>query len=202
MSYKSVTFSKSANTQDKARASMRDLRDMLLSPDNFDTPDPDSPMGIKRAFITALTITFGLFMVYVALHYVPAHFRSQGVVGLVTENGRLSQQVSQDSEIPILGDYLDAFNVRRTYLKAGQTLEARFIVPENTTLALRVRQCRSVFGLEVFHCFNVSEDSITIRDETYGRRTLTASRNGFYHFDELVTTPEIDAPFKVVWARR
>lgn len=202
MSYKSVSLSKEARHRDSWTLSGASLRDILFAPENFQAPAPDEPLGLGRSLFSAFSIILALFMCYVSLHYIPAHFRTDGVVGLTNENGRLIQQYESQSSIPVIGDYLDAFNVRRTYLKNGQTLEARYTIPEGSTLQLRVRQCRSIFGIEVFHCYIRAEDSITITTQTDGRQTLTAYRDGFYHFDDFIVTPEGGQKFQIVWSRR
>lgn len=190
MSYKSIIMKKEVNWRDSLSAALP-----------LSEPEPGKPIGPRRTLLSALAISLGLFLVYVALHYIPAHIRPVGVVGLTTENGRLTKTVHKKSPIPVIGNYLDAFQIRRTFLREGQTLEARFIVPEGSEIQLHVRQCRSAFGVEVFYCDVTSHDTVTIVQEGYGRRTLTAPRDGFYYFDERVKTPEADAPYKIVWAR-
>jgi len=162
-------------------------------------------LGLKRTFGTAFSLILGGMMCYVSLHYVPAFINPPQIVAASDFNTRAEHLRNEDKNF-LLSAYIDAFNMKRAFIKQGQTIEAQYVVPEENTLTLKIQQCRSMPVIEIFDCQVVSERDITIENSRSGLRSFTFSEDGFYKFSEQLSGP---APVAndgkkryVIWSRR
>lgn len=169
----------------------------------FRAPDPEKPMGYRRLIISAASILTGLGMIYVAMHYVPAMMHSTQKLDLAQTEREGRDPLTITSKYgPILGPYVDAFFMKRTYLEAGQTIQIRYRLPPGASMDLKIRQCKRAFAIEVFKCTPVAEKSVAIEQGQGGVREFAFPQTGFYHFEETVTLPEPEIPYRIVWSRQ
>jgi len=169
----------------------------------FRAPDPDKPMGYRRLVISAISLLTGLGMVYVAMHYIPAILQNPADLTVETEQTEGRDTLAMTSKYgPVLGPYMDAFFIKRTYLEAGQIIQVRYNLPTGSSLDLGFQQCKRSFALEVFKCKPLAEKTINIPNAEAGTREFAFPQTGFYHFDEKVTLPKSDMPYRIVWSRK
>lgn len=158
-------------------------------------------MGLGRTFGSATTLIIGGAMCYVALHYIPAYLGLNKVLSF--SNLDTSASVApESSQWAALSSYADAFRIKRTYLKSGQTIQAQYALPEGATLELVIQRCRSAFIVEIFNCQVVSEETARVKNDKDGTQRFRFPEAGFYRFDERVTlAPNNVKNYRVVWSR-
>lgn len=160
-------------------------------------------MGFLRSCFTAAALLCGGGMIYVAMHYVPAFVKPQEVLKLVsTDMPRPERDAFGGDSIlgKTVGPYIDMFAMERSFLKAGQTIDVKYALPEGARMDVSIRQCRRLWIVEVFECQTVSQETVRVQGHQ-GTQRFTLSTTGFYHFDEKVTLPRADEDYRVIWKR-
>jgi len=159
------------------------------------------PMGLGRTFGSATTLIIGGAMCYVALHYIPAYLGLNKILSFSDLNTS-SSIAPESSQMTTLSSYVDAFRLKRTYLRPGQTIQVQYAIPEGAKLDLVIQRCRPAFILEIFKCETMSEETAQIRDDKLGTQRFHFPEAGFYRFDEKVTlAPNNTDNYRVVWSR-
>ena len=151
--------------------------------------------GTGRLLGSWAALMLGGFSCYTAMHYAPSLFgfgKLVDVGGSERESGRFAM-----SEDGVLAPYADLFKLRRTYLRAGQTLNAQYESRSGAPIDLVVVKCANRPVVEVFHCQPVGRSEVTVRDRS-GSREFRFAEAGFYHVAEAAPA---DATYQVVWRR-
>ncbi len=159
-------------------------------------------MGIGRAIGSAFSLILGGTLCYVSLHYMPAFVSAREVIADSKQN-QSSARLKDENSPFILKAYWDAFSVKRTYLRSGQTIQAQYALPPGTELELEIKRCRPAFLIEVFSCDVIGEKSFTITKDQTGTQRFQFQGKGFYLFDEKVSglSPDSTEQYRVVWSR-
>lgn len=167
--------------------------------------DEAKVLSFKRTFGTAFLIIFGCIACYVGVHYIPAFIKLPTIITASDFNARAKHLKSQNSGY-LLSPPIDAFNMKRAYIRQGQTVEAQYFVPQGKTLSLNIQQCQSRPIIEVFSCHIIKNRDIKIENSRSGLRSFTFPEDGFYKFSERLNGP---APMAndgqkryVIWSRR
>jgi hypothetical protein len=162
-------------------------------------------LGLKRTIGTAFSLILGGTMCYVSLHYIPAFVNPPQIIAASDFNTR-AEHLKGEDQGGFLSAYIDAFNMKRAYIRKGQTVEAQYVVPEGSTLSLTIQQCQSLPVIEVFNCRVVKNRNTVIENSRSGLRSFTFPEDGFYKFSETLTGPSPDAndgkKRYVIWSRR
>ncbi len=160
-------------------------------------------MGPARTVFTAISLIMGGAMFYVSLHYLPALVQPQKILGLsgITLDESAVRLHNRNALQRLFAPYLDAFDMQRTYLRSGQTIQAQYVLPEGSQLDLHIQQCRRFWLVEIFHCQTISQDYTQVTDRI-GTQAFTFQDSGFYHFQDKVTLPEGETHYRVIWSRK
>jgi len=159
-------------------------------------------MTNTRLVGTAMSLTVGGFMLYSALHYIPSYFGSHKVLSLSNLDSAAALMAPSKSDRNILSPYMDLFEVKRTYLRPGQRIQAQYDLERGTVVELRIRRCQQQFILEVFDCNVIGEKTMTVRHKTTGSHEFTFKEAGFYLFDEkVIKQGSGKKPSYVTWRR-
>ncbi len=159
------------------------------------------PLGIVRTLGSASTLILGGTMCYVALHYIPAYLGLNKILSF-SDLHSSSSVAPEDSQWAALSSYVDAFRIKRAYLRPGQTIQAEYAIPDGAKLDLVIQRCRPAFVVEIFKCQVVSEETAEIRNDKLGTQRFRFPEAGFYRFDEKVTLdPNNVKNYRVVWSR-
>ena len=153
------------------------------------------PLGLTRTLFTALTLTFAMGSIYVALHYVPA-FMSPSQVVRVSNADEVTMTKDRGPIMSVIGPYWDSLLARRTYVWQNERMEVRYARGAATDLSLIVERCARKPVMEVFRCDVVSQQRIAV-DKGTGVQMLTIGQPGFYQFREEYSG---EMP-RVVWRR-
>jgi len=167
------------------------------------TVSRSKPMGLSRAFGSALSLILGGALCYVSLHYMPAFVSTRKIVA-VSDFDQSSTRLKNDENHFFLKAYWDAFSLKRTYLRDGQSIQAQYALPPGTKLELGIKRCRPAFILEVFKCDVIGEKSFKITNDQTGTRRFQFQGKGFYLFEEKLTGLSPGAhpkSYRVVWSR-
>jgi len=170
---------------------------------HIDTPAKHGKkkIGLSRSLGSAVSLIIGGFMFYIALHYIPAYLGFQKVVAM-SDLDTSASRLAKDDPVSLLSAYLDPFRLKRTYLRAGQTIQVQYVLPEGTELKIYINRCRSAFIVEIFQCDVVSQEKAIVKNDKVGTQHFQFQEAGFYLFDEVVdqgNTPERN--YRVVWSR-
>jgi len=158
-------------------------------------------MGIGRTFGSATTLIIGGAMCYVALHYIPAYLGLNKVLSF-SDLDTSASVAAESSQWATLSSYADAFRIKRTYLRPGQTIQAQYALPEGATLELSIQRCRPAFILEIFKCQPINEQTALVKNDKLGTQRFRFPEAGFYRFEEKVTlAPNNAKNYRVVWSR-
>ena len=158
-------------------------------------------MGIGRTFGSATTLIIGGAMCYVSLHYVPAYLGLNKILAF-SDLDTSSSVAPESSQWAALSSYVDAFRIKRTYLKSGQTIQAQYALPEGAKLDLIIQRCRPAFVVEIFNCQVISEETAHVTNDKDGTQRFSFAESGFYRFDEKVTlSPNNVKNYRVIWSR-
>lgn len=159
------------------------------------------PLGLGRTFGSATTLIIGGAMCYIALHYIPAYLGLNKVLSF-SDLDSSSSVAPESSQWATLSSYADAFRLKRTYLRPGQTIQAEYAIPGGAKLDLIIQRCRPAFIVEIFKCQVINEQTAQISNDKLGAQRFSFPEAGFYRFDERVTlAPNNIANYRVVWSR-
>ncbi|WP_409434052.1 hypothetical protein ACJ3XI_05995 [Litorimonas sp. RW-G-Af-16] len=150
---------------------------------------------------SGLSLTFGAMMCYVALHYVPAFTSTHKVLSFSNGDTSAARLQNRNPVQKLLGPYADAFSLKRTYLRAGQSIQVQYAIPAGAKMDLNIVQCRRLWVIEVFTCQTVSRKHVEVTKKV-GTETFRFQDTGFYFFDETVTLGEKGKDYRVVWTRK
>lgn len=151
-------------------------------------------MGYGRTVFSAVSLTLGLGLAYVALHYVPA-FVSPAQVVRISDLDERSLKADTDGLAGTLAPLWTSLQTRRSYIWEGESIEVQYTLPANTEVDLVVERCARQIVREVFACTPVSQQVVTVRGPR-GQERLYFGEPGFYRFRE---SGSVDA--RVIWRR-
>lgn len=158
-------------------------------------------MGLGRTFGSATTLIVGGAMCYVALHYIPAYLGLNKLLSF-SDMDTTSSVAPESSQWATLSSYADAFRLKRTYLRQGQTIQAQYALPAGAKLELVIQRCRPAFIVEIFKCQVISEETARVTNDRDGAQRFRFPEAGFYRFDEKVTlAPNNVKNYRVIWSR-
>ena len=159
-------------------------------------------IGIARAIFSGLSLSFGVIMCYIAMHYVPAYVQTHKIISSTNIDTSPKRLENKGPIRKIFGPYIDAFSLQRTYLRKDQEIQAQFILPKGATLDLSISQCRRMFAIEILKCDVVMQHDVKVSNELIGTKAFQFPGKGFYHFNHKVTfANNTPADYKVVWTR-
>lgn len=165
------------------------------------------PMGLTRVFFTALVILFGTLMYYVAMHYVPALSNPRKVLRLATETATLPSGATEFKfEEPsafesLMGPYYRLFTQDRTYIRAGESIQIKYEIPEGAVVHLDIVQCNRIWVIEIFDCDVVNQFSST-KTTQRGISTYELGDSGFYHFRHRIEGMDPTSNYRLIWERK
>lgn len=164
------------------------------------------PMGLTRVFFTALVILFGALMYYVAMHYLPALSNPRKVLRLATETATLPTGSDEftfkepSAFETLMGPYYSLFAMDRSYMRAGESVQIKYEIPEGSTVQLDIVQCARVWVVEIFDCDIVNQFSVT-KTARRGISTYALGDSGFYHFRHRIDGLKEADNYRLTWKR-
>ncbi len=165
-----------------------------------------SKIGYARAVFTACSILIGAVMYYIALHYVPALSNPRDVLKFATESKSLPPKQAEfdfEESRPMgnrLNVFYKLFTLDRAYMRAGETIEIRYDLPEQTTVNLDILQCRRVWAIEIFKCTPLNQFG-TKKGPGRGMAEFKLDTGGFYHFRHEVSNLKAGDSYHLLWQR-
>ena len=158
-------------------------------------------MGLGRTFGSATTLIIGGAMCYISLHYIPAYLGLNKILAF-SDLDTSASVAPESSHWAALSSYADAFRLKRTFLREGQTIQAQYALPKGAKLDLVIQRCRPAFVVEIFKCQVINEETARVRNDQLGTQRFRFPEAGFYRFDERVTlAPNNQKNYRVVWSR-
>ena len=165
-----------------------------------------------RRMYMSVFLWFGTFLcVYCSFFYAGAFLDVGKIVGVSqTQRAHIAKRNIADKPAATKREFysplIDAFKVNRIYLRKNQSIIATYSLPTNTSMTLRIKQCKAIPGVEVFKCTFVGQQEKTIRNKTSGFVKFVASEPGFYYFENTaIKAPSTELKqnhnYKIIWQR-
>ena len=136
-------------------------------------------LGLSRTIGSAVSLILGGFMFYISLHYIPAYLGHQKIIALSNFDNSASR-LAKDDGFSILSAYIDPFRLKRTYLRAGQSIQVQYAIPEGSVLEINIIQCQTAFIYEIFKCEPVTKKTSIVRNDKVGSQRFKFKNAGFY----------------------
>lgn len=170
--------------------------------DNFDLPKnrKTKKMGLFRSVGTAASLLLGGSMFYIGLHYIPAYLGLEKIVAY-SELDNSAARLTKDDPVSLLSAYIDPFRLKRTYLRAGQSIQVQYALPEGAELEININRCKPAFIVEIFKCDVVSQKTAIVKNDETGTQRFKFQDAGFYFFDETIQKNVQNKKYRVVWSR-
>ena len=150
--------------------------------------------GIKFAVVAAIG--------YTALSYLPA-FMPTAKFANITNHDRSATRLNQNTKTSTIKKaYFKVANLRQAYLRAGQSVQVQYYLPENAHLELVITHCKRSLILEAFSCIPYKTDNLTVAENTIGTREFVVDKAGFYKFSHTVIKKSADSAYQKVFWRR
>jgi len=160
-------------------------------------------MGYLRSIFTALSLLFGGFMVYVALHYIPAFVQPKAVLKFATGDSAASKTYDFERHSTfhkIFGPYVKIFQIDRAYMQSGQAIQIKYDLPKGASAKLDIIQCQRAWIVEIFNC-KIINTHTTRTNLRSGIESFSLKQGGFYHFrQDVINVPEGEE-YRIVWER-
>jgi len=165
-----------------------------------------------RQILSNLFVLSGLtFVLYCVSLYFSAYVDIGEFIGS-SQSDRAERAKASVKQMPrvrqtsLLSPIKDRLATDRFYMLRGQSVLVTYSLPKNAKLRLTIQQCKIVPMVEIFKCILIGEEGKTINNRTTGYVEFTASRPGFYHFQESVVKPQnvqltANIDYQVVWQR-
>lgn len=164
-------------------------------------PNKKKPFSLGRVFGSALTLSVGGFLCYTALHYVPAYVSTAKILSFSNVDTSATRLASHNNRTALRA-WRELFTIRRAFVRAGQTIQVQYALPEGTELQLVITQCERAFIIAVFKCVPVSSQTIKIAKKTIGTREFVFDKSGFYDFDDIIIQKSANvSDYQVIWRR-
>lgn len=160
-------------------------------------------MGYIRTIFSALSLLFGGFMIYVAMHYIPAFVQPSKILKIATGEPASSNTYDYDRKSKIydvFGPYVEVFKLERAYLQAGQSINIKYDLPKGAYADLEIVQCRRAWVIEIFDCRVASKFS-TKTSNSRGVESFSLKDGGFYHFRQVVSGVPEGETYRITWQR-
>lgn len=134
-------------------------------------------------------IKFGIvvFAGYMAINYVPAFFDTAQFSNIVNHDRSASRLKSQQSADRVSKTFFKVTTLRQAYLRAGQTVQAQYYLPQGAQLDLEITQCKRTPVIEVFSCTPIKRETVRVAGNQNGTRQFMMDTPGFYKFSHVVT---------------
>ncbi len=165
------------------------------------------PIGLSRAFSSALAIMMGCLTAYTAVLYMLPIVSPKQVLGISRQNSAAAA-MEQDREAWLRNTILRPFELRRTYLGKNQAIRAHYVIPEGTVVELKIEQCMRALIVEAYKCKVISTSSATL-DQGMGTRLFRFNQVSFYQFSDQLRyvnggglVPESGKDgYRIIWVR-
>ena len=150
--------------------------------------------SVGRFVSSWAALSLGLASCYVAMFYVPSLINVKKALAISTPESQSARLDHRKDNV--LTPYLKMFEMKRAYMRAGQSLNAQYNLPRGQQLDLEIVKCRSAVVVEVFRCDPVGVQRISLAAGT-GAHQIRIPESGFYHFQEVGSATD----YRVVWKR-
>ena len=160
-------------------------------------------MGMLRSIFSAMSLLFGGFMVYIALHYIPAFVRPAKVLKIATGDHPATSTYDYDRNSKfhdIVGPYVKMFHLDRTYMQAGQSINIKYDLPTGAHADLEIIQCKRAWVVEIFNCRVIGKFATRTRNQS-GIESFALEQAGFYHLRQNVVGVRDSEPYRITWQR-
>lgn len=139
---------------------------------------------------------------YTGLSYLPA-FVSTAKFANITNHDRSATRLNETSSTSTIKKaYFKVANLRQAYLRAGQSVQVQYYLPEQAQLELVITHCKRSLILEAFKCIPYKTDNLTVAKNTIGTREFIVDKSGFYKFSHTVIKRSADGAYQNVFWRR
>ncbi len=160
-------------------------------------------MNFLRSVFSVASLLLGGTMLYVSLHYVPAFVSPKKVLKFATGDSAALNTYDFDRKSPVhkfFGPVTQFFQLDRSYMKPGQSIEVKYDLPPGAYVNLDILQCQRMWVFEILDCAVVGKFSARTKQRA-GVESFTLEDGGFYHFRHEVVNVAAGEPYRISWER-
>lgn len=164
------------------------------------------PLGLGRTLATAASLIIGSLGAYAAMHYLLPVVSTPQILG-ISQHNLAASAIEEKEANPLKSHLIRPFELKRSYLRAGQPIKAFYVIPEGAQVDLIIEKCRKSIIIEVFTCDVIGQTNVTV-DSAEGTHQFKFKDPGVYNFDARLRyndgrdiTPENSQGFYVIWKR-
>ncbi len=170
--------------------------------DDYVAEDEKVGMSPRRLLLSTLSLTLGIGLCYCSLFYLPAYFKENRVFQVSTNTDLEPSLRGEPVRAGWFTPYLDLLRVKRGYFKAGQIIEAEYVLSKEDDFVITLTRCASRPILEIFSCKPVETVEYIQSDTMRGKLRIQAPNSGFYNVSEYSTAEQPnDLKYAVLWKR-
>lgn len=149
---------------------------------------------IKMSILGALGFT--------AVSYLPAFINTASFAN-ITNHDRSAARLNEKSQKNLVKKtFYKVANLRQAYMRAGQSVQVQYYLPEDASLELVITHCKRSPILEAFSCVPYKTENLTVAENTIGSRNFMLEKSGFYKFSHTVVRKSADTAYQNVFWRR
>lgn len=170
--------------------------------DDYVAEDKKVRMSPRRILVSSLSLILGIGLCYCSLFYLPAYFKDSRVFQVSTDKDLEPSLRGEPVRAGWFTPYLDLLRVKRGYFKAGQIIEAEYVLSKEDDFVIALTRCASRPIIEIFSCKPVETVEYVQSDTMRGKLRIQARSSGFYNVSEYSTAEQPnDLKYAVLWKR-
>jgi len=154
--------------------------------------------------IALIKLTLFFMTLYALAQYVPAFVNVKKII-VQTASPSNAQSGAQNLALDrqkwgIAAPLREYVKMNRAYMRAGQALQVKYVLPEGAKAVLTIQQCKSILYVEVFHCQVVAENQIELSNDKVGTRRIALQNTAMYRLKSDVQIGMSDH-YDIKWQR-
>lgn len=154
--------------------------------------------------LSLIKIILFFMTLYALVQYVPAFVNFKKIITQTTaQSGAQSGAKNLSLEREKWGfaaPLREYTKMNKAYMRAGQSLQVKYMLPKDAKAVLTVQECKSVPFIEVFRCDVVAENKIDLSNDTIGTRRIAFQNAAMYRLKSDVEIG-VDDQFDIKWQR-
>jgi hypothetical protein len=151
------------------------------------------PIAIMKVIVFLMTL-------YALAQYVPAFINFKKIITQTSPQSGAQTLLEQRNNWGIAAPLRDYVKMNKAYMRAGQSLQVQYVLPEDAKASLTLKQCRPAPFIEAFRCDVVAETVIDVSNDTVGTRRITLNHSAMYLLQSEVQVGS-DDKFDIKWQR-
>ncbi len=150
--------------------------------------------------ISIMKVIVFLTVIYALAQYLPAFVNVKKIITQTTAQSGAQTMVETRKKWGPAAPLRKYIKLNKAYMRAGQSLQVKYILPEDAAANLTIKQCKPAPFIEAFRCDIISTENIEIINDTVGTRRFIFKNTAMYLLESDVKL-QTDGDFDITWQR-